>query len=73
MGDPMREIEVSYNRLRGRALGAIESWGLARDPGGETREAAMKTLMKQLTYDSQAEISDLVMRIRQDAISNGLH
>lgn len=48
-------VADEYNRLRGRLLGLIESWGL-----DEKREKAMKSTLKSLTYDSEAVVKDLV-------------
>ena len=48
-------VAAEYNRLRGRLCGLIESWGL--DP---KRERAMISTLKTLTYDSEAEVKELV-------------
>lgn len=48
-------VGEEFNRLRGRVLGLIESWGLP-----ETQEKGCKATFKSLTYDSQAIISALV-------------
>jgi hypothetical protein len=53
-------VEQEFNRLRGRLLGLIESWGLPRDSGGEVREQGMKSTLKYLTYESQEKITELV-------------
>lgn len=43
------------NRLRGRTCGLIESWGM-----DDKRERAMIQTLKSLTYDAQAEITELI-------------
>ena len=40
-----------FNRLRGRILGLIESWGLP-----EKQERGCKNTFKTLSYDAQAKI-----------------
>lgn len=53
-------VAQEFNRLRGRLLGLVESWGLTRDPGGTVRENGMKSTIKHLTYESEKTISELV-------------
>jgi hypothetical protein len=48
-------VEDEFNRLRGRILGLIESWGLP-----EVQERGCKNTFKSLTYDAQATIKALV-------------
>jgi hypothetical protein len=48
-------LQDEFNRLRGRVLGLIESWGLP-----ERQENGCKTTFKSLTYDSEAAITELV-------------
>lgn len=55
-------IADSFNRMRGRILGLIESWGL--DP---VQEHGCKALFKSLSYDSEAEIKQLFDGCRDEA------
>jgi hypothetical protein len=57
MGAKSAEAQVSeeFNRMRGRVLGLIESWGLP-----EKQESGMKQIFKSLTYDSEAVVKELV-------------
>ncbi len=48
-------VSNELNRLRGRLCGLIESWGL-----DDKRERAMIQTLKQLTYDSEAVIKEVV-------------
>lgn len=48
-------LKAEMNRLRGRLCGLIESWGLP-----EKREEACKGILKQITYDSQERLKDLI-------------
>jgi len=48
-------LEIEMNRLRGRLLGLIESWGL--DP---SQEQGCKQILKQLSYDAQSTLDDLL-------------
>lgn len=48
-------VAAEFNRLRGRLLGLIESWGVP-----ERQEQGMKQTLKSLTYDSEKIIKDLV-------------
>lgn len=47
-------IASHFDRLRGRVLGLIESWGLP-----PVQERGCKSIFKSLTYDMEAEINDL--------------
>lgn len=47
-------IASHFDRLRGRILGLIESWGL---PPAQERGA--KQIFKSLTYDMEADIKEL--------------
>lgn len=47
-------IASHFDRLRGRILGLIESWGLP-----PTQERGAKSIFKSLTYDMEAEINTL--------------
>jgi hypothetical protein len=53
--DQLKAIEAEFDRMRGRVLGLIESWGLA-----ERQESGCKNTFKSLTYDSQKVITALV-------------
>ena len=46
-------IQEEFNRLRGRILGLIESWGLP-----ERQENGAKQTFKQLSYDAQKAIEE---------------
>ncbi len=48
-------LNDEFNRMRGRILGLIESWGLE-----ERQENGAKTTYKSLTYDAQERIIDLI-------------
>lgn len=48
-------IAEEFNRLRGRLLGLIESWGLP-----EKQESGAKNTLKSLSYDAQARITELL-------------
>lgn len=52
---PEALVSEEFNRLRGRILGLIESWGLP-----EKQEGACKATFKALTYDSEAAVRELV-------------
>lgn len=47
----MRELREGMNRLRGRLFGAIEVTGMP-----EPQQIAMKRLVRQVTYDAQADV-----------------
>lgn len=57
MGDKSPEAVVvdSFNRMRGRCCGLVESWGL-----DDKRERAMIQTLKSLTYDTQKEVMELL-------------
>jgi hypothetical protein len=55
--DPVTVVAEEFNRLRGRCLGLIESWGVP-----EQQERGMKATLKSLTYDSEKIIKELVER-----------
>lgn len=48
-------VTDSFNRMRGRCCGLVESWGL-----DEKRERAMIQTLKSLTYDAQKEVMELL-------------
>ncbi len=48
-------ISDEFNRLRGRVLGLIESWGLP-----ERQENGAKNTFKSLSYDAQARITEIL-------------
>jgi hypothetical protein len=48
-------IQDEFNRLRGRILGLIESWGLE-----QRQESGAKNTFKSLSYDAQARILELI-------------
>jgi hypothetical protein len=48
-------IADEFNRLRGRMLGLIESWGLP-----EKQENGAKQTLKSLSYDAQASIAEVI-------------
>lgn len=48
-------IQDEFNRLRGRILGLIESWGLP-----ERQEAGCKNTFKSLSYDAQESITETI-------------
>jgi hypothetical protein len=48
-------VAESYNRLRGRLCGLIESFGL-----DERQERGCINTLKSLTYDSQAELLEIL-------------
>jgi hypothetical protein len=49
--DPVTALRDHMNRLRGRLFQTIEAVGLA-----EKQETAAKGLIRQLTYDAQADL-----------------
>jgi len=60
-------IREEFNRMRGRVLGLIESWGLP-----ERQENGCKSTFKSLTYDSEKVITELVSEpARQTRIERG--
>jgi hypothetical protein len=63
-----REVSIrEFNSLRGRLLSAIESWGL--DP---KRERAAVTLVKNLSYQNQRVVAELIERL-EDACEEPLN
>lgn len=50
-----RAFTESMNRLRGRLLGALESFGLP-----ERQETAAKQIVKSLSYDIEKEVKELL-------------
>lgn len=55
MSDAEKAFTEEMNRLRGRLLGALESFGLP-----ERQETAAKQLVKSLTYDAEARVKELL-------------
>jgi hypothetical protein len=53
MTDDVAKMRDHMNRLRGRLFGAIEATGLP-----EKQENAIKGLVRQLTYDAQADLEE---------------
>lgn len=49
--DPISTVRDDMNRLRGRMFQAVESWGRP-----EVQERAMKGLIRQMTYEAQANL-----------------
>lgn len=49
--EAIEAIRDDFNRLRGRLFGAIEVTGMP-----EQQQAAFKGLVRQLTYDAQADL-----------------
>lgn len=56
------EIAQHFDRMRGRILGLIESWGLPA-----AQERGCKSIFKSLSYDAEADIKDLFEACRQEA------
>lgn len=50
-------MRTDMNRLRGRLFGAIEATGMP-----EKQETAFKSLVRQLTYDAQANLEASLRR-----------
>lgn len=46
-------IAAHFDRMRGRILGLIESWGLP-----PSQERGCKAIFKSLTYDAEADIKE---------------
>jgi hypothetical protein len=59
-------VSEEYNRLRGRLAGLIESWGV-----NDRQERGMIQTMKQLTYDSEKVIKELVDQSQDPQYING--
>lgn len=55
MSDVEQAVIEEFNRLRGRVLGLIESWGLE-----ERQENGCKQTFKSLTYDAEARVKELL-------------
>lgn len=53
--EPQDELKQIFDSLRGKILGMIEMLALS-----ETQERGCKVLFKSMTYDAQAEISELL-------------
>lgn len=51
-------LAKNFDRLRGRFLGLIESWGLE-----ERHETGAKSTFKSLSYDMQEAIADDIIAI----------
>jgi hypothetical protein len=51
--DPVMQMRDHMNRLRGRLFGAIEATGMP-----QKQENAIKGLIRQLTYDAQADLEE---------------
>jgi hypothetical protein len=54
-------IASHFDRLRGRILGLIESWGLP-----VAQERGCKQIFKSLTYDMEAEIKQLFVELANE-------
>lgn len=52
-------IASHFDRLRGRILGLIESWGLPA-----VQERGCKSIFKSLTYDMEADINKLFTELQ---------
>lgn len=52
-------VREDMNRLRGRLFGAVEAAGLP-----EKQENAIKGLIRQLTYDAQADLEAVLREER---------
>lgn len=55
--DPIDTLRDDMNRLRGRLFGAIEATGMP-----EKQERAIKGLIRQLTYDAQADLESTLRK-----------
>lgn len=53
-------IASHFDRLRGRILGLIESWGLP-----PAQERGCKQIFKSLTYDMEADIKELFAEAKE--------
>jgi hypothetical protein len=61
-----REIAIrEFNSLRGRLCTVVESAGLPKK-----QERALVTLIKNLSYQNQAVISELIARLEKEAGHN---
>jgi hypothetical protein len=55
--EAIAQVREDMNRLRGRLFGAIEAAGLP-----EKQETALKGLVRQQTYDAQANLESILRR-----------
>lgn len=55
--DPIAAVRDDMNRLRGRLFGALEATGMP-----VKQENAIKGLVRQLTYDTQANLEAMLRR-----------
>jgi len=53
----IKEVREDMNRLRGRLFGAIEATGMPTK-----QENAFKGLVRQLTYDAQANLEGILRK-----------
>lgn len=53
--DPIKTVRDDMNRLRGRLFQAVESWGRP-----DVQERAMKGLIRQMTYEAQANLEAMI-------------
>lgn len=60
---PAREVAIrEFNSLRGRLCTVVESAGLPKK-----QERALVTLIKNLSYQNQAVIAELITRLEDEA------
>jgi hypothetical protein len=60
---PAREVAIrEFNSLRGRLCTVVESAGLPKK-----QERALVTLIKNLSYQNQAVIAELIARLEDEA------
>lgn len=60
---PAREVAIrEFNSLRGRLCTVVESAGLPKK-----QERALVTLIKNLSYQNQAVIAELIERLEDEA------
>jgi len=60
---PAREVAIrEFNSLRGRLCTVVESAGLPKK-----QERALVTLIKNLSYQNQAVIKELIDRLEEEA------
>lgn len=60
---PAREVAIrEFNSLRGRLCTVVESAGLPKK-----QERALVTLIKNLSYQNQAVIAELIDRLEKEA------
>lgn len=53
----IKQVRDDMNRLRGRLFGAVEATGMP-----EKQEDAFKGLIRQMTYDAQANLEGILRR-----------